>query len=169
MSGSPGKAMRLPSSMICSWVHLGFTLIVYRPWEKGHASSKIRQPAIHPSCNISTHTPRVFNTSNSEISFKFKTMGRNGQGVKSNSTRESQNHSTPRSGTQFPIASSTNGRKFWWIISKRTTIFVLKLMLLQTRRIKDFRSSTTMPGVMTVLNLYGSFRPSMFLLVWYRS
>ena len=66
--------------MICPWLHLGFTLIVCRPWDTGHASTKIRQPATHPNCIICTHTPRVFNTPKSEISFKFKKMGGNGQG-----------------------------------------------------------------------------------------
>ena len=47
--------------------------------------------------------------------------------------------------------------------------FVLKLMPLQTRRIKDFRSSTTMPGVRTGLNHFGSICPSTFFLVWCRN
>ena len=35
--------------MICSWVNLGFALIVLRPWDTGNAFSKIRQPVTHPS------------------------------------------------------------------------------------------------------------------------
>ena len=71
---------------------LGFTLIVCRPWDIGHSFSGIRQPATNPNCIICTHTPRVFNTSKSEISFKFKKVGRNGQGNKSNSTEDRWNH-----------------------------------------------------------------------------
>ena len=74
------------------WVNLGFTLIVCRPWDIGHASSRIRQPATRLSCIICTHTPRVFNTSRSEISYKFSKMGRNGQGIKRNSSKERWNH-----------------------------------------------------------------------------
>ena len=84
--------MKPSLSMIDSWVNLGFTLMVSHPWDTGHASSKIRQPATRPKCIICTHTPRVFNTSKSEISYKFSQMGRNGHGIKSNSAEERWNH-----------------------------------------------------------------------------
>ena len=73
---------------ICSRVYLGFTLIVCRAWDIGPASSKICQPATHLSCIICTHSARVFNTSKSETSFKFKKKGRRGQGIKGNLTKE---------------------------------------------------------------------------------
>ena len=74
--------------MIYSWVNHGFTLTLCRPWDTGHASSKIRRPATHPTCIICTHIRRVNTNSRSEISCIFSKMGRNGQGIKKNSTKE---------------------------------------------------------------------------------
>ena len=62
------------------------------PWDTGDASSKIRQPATGPNCIICVHTPRVFSTSKSQISYKFSKTGRNGQGIESNSSKEKWNH-----------------------------------------------------------------------------
>ena len=87
-SGSLENSMKPPLSMIYSSVNLGFTLIVCRPWDTGHASSKILQPATRPNRIICTHTPRLFSTSKSEISYNFSKMGRNGQGIKSNRQRK---------------------------------------------------------------------------------
>ena len=68
--------------MIDSLVNHGFTLTVCRPWDTGHASSRIRRPATRPTCIICTHIPRVSTNSGSEISCIFSQMGRNGQGIK---------------------------------------------------------------------------------------
>ena len=44
------------------------------------------------TCIICTHIPRVSTNSRSEISCIFSKMGRNGQGIKKNSTKERWNH-----------------------------------------------------------------------------
>ena len=62
------------------------------PMGSGHASSRIRRPATCLTCITCTHIPRVYTNSRSEISCIFSKMGRNGQGIQKNSTKERWNH-----------------------------------------------------------------------------
>ena len=77
-----------------------YDLFLGQPWlharrvlPMGHGTCFLKGPsASDPSDLYCTHSPKGFNTSRSEISFQFKKMGRNLQGIKRNWTEKTWNH-----------------------------------------------------------------------------
>ena len=72
---------------------INYDLFLGQPWLHAHRVS----PMGHRTCFLQdpstcTHIPRVYTSSRSEISCIFSKMGRNGQGIKKNSTKERWNH-----------------------------------------------------------------------------
>ena len=56
--------------------------MVRRPWGTGHASFRISQPTTRPGFAICISSPRVFNTSLSEGTYRSSKMSRNFKGIK---------------------------------------------------------------------------------------